>query len=239
MADDHLDKYKELYILSKETFKAELDRFYSIEHKASQYLSALTLLLGVAGFFVKWIVEHFIPPQSCLVWLLFCLALAILLCLVAAWFFVFSVLRVQKLRVIPLDAKMIGFFDKNKPIDIYYHLSVKMAEELEKNWEVTGRKSKRLNRGYLLMCISVLLLVIFSVLFGIYKWHEPKTSGLGELPWQRTTINQQTQNRHLPTHQQMEVGLEARRRRPASRFPISTRKSTVKSQPERDGQTST
>ena len=232
-----MDKYKELYDLSKEIFNAERDRLYSIEHKAAQYLSALTLLLGVAGFFVKWIVEHFIPPQSRLVWLLFCLAIAILLCLVAAWFFVFSVLRVQKLRVIPLDAKMIKFFDNNKPIDIYYQLSVKMAEELEKNWEVTGRKSKRLNRGYMLMCISVLLLVIFSVIFGVYKWNEPKTSRLGESSWLRTTINQRTRNRHLPTQQLMEVGLEARRLRPESRLPTFTSKSTVKSQPELDGLT--
>ncbi len=48
-----MGKYKGLYDYSKGVFETEHDRFKSIDGKAAQYLSVLTLLIGIAGFFCQ------------------------------------------------------------------------------------------------------------------------------------------------------------------------------------------
>jgi predicted MFS family arabinose efflux permease len=76
-----MERYKELYNYSKEAFEREYDRFKNIDQKATQYLSVLTLLIGIAGFFVNWVVANFVPPKNIFEFILFVLAILILITL--------------------------------------------------------------------------------------------------------------------------------------------------------------
>ena len=96
-----MDKYEELYKLSKEVFNEEQSRFNQIDQKASYYLSALTLLLGVTGVFTNRLIKQFLPPHSRVEFVLFVLAVLIVISLVVSWLAIFSVLRVHATLKIP------------------------------------------------------------------------------------------------------------------------------------------
>ena len=65
----NLEKYRELYSLSKEVYNSELDRFHRVEDKASRYLTCLTFVIGIFGLFGKWIITEALPPSSLVEWL--------------------------------------------------------------------------------------------------------------------------------------------------------------------------
>lgn len=169
-----MENYKELYAISKEVFKEELERFYSIEQKASQYLSVLTLLLGATAFFIKWLVENFIPPHNTFEFVLVILASGILVCLFVSWFAIFSALKIYKVDIIPLTDEWVQFFADNKLIDIYYYLSVRMKEGRLANRATLNKKGRWLNVGYNSMRVAVVFLISFSVLFVAYKWRHTR-----------------------------------------------------------------
>jgi hypothetical protein len=174
-----MENYKELYALSQAVFKEELDRFNSIEQKASQYLSVLTLLLGATAFFLKWLVENFIPPHGALESVLLALASGILICLFVSWFSIFSALKIYKVEIIPLNNLWFDFFANNRLVDIYYHLSARMKEGREKNRATLNRKGRWLNFGYNSMRVAVVFLILFGLLFVAYKWRKTQTQPSG------------------------------------------------------------
>ena len=65
-----MDKYKELYDLAREAAAQTEARFDQIDAKASTYLAVFTVLLGGAGYFVKWVADQLLPPRDPLQWLL-------------------------------------------------------------------------------------------------------------------------------------------------------------------------
>jgi hypothetical protein len=173
-----IENYKELYTLSKEVFDSELDRFYQVEQKASQYLSVLTILLGAASFFLKWLFENFIPPRNPFEGSLVVLAAGIIISLLVSWFALFSSFKVHNVNIIPLNSLWIEFFAKNRLVDIYYHLSVRMKEGREQNRRVLNQKGRWMHLGYNSMRLAVICLVIFGLVFAAYKWRQPKTEKL-------------------------------------------------------------
>lgn len=177
-----MENYKELYSLSKDVFKEEVERFKNLEEKASNYLSVLTLLLGVAGYFINWLLNSLIPPQNLLDVMLLGIGSFILLSLLVAWFSVFSALKSYKVMVIPLNQAIIDFFDTNKMVDVYYYLSVQMKDMREVNRKRFNQKGRWLNVGYNSMRVSVICLIIFGVVFTYYKWQKPQTSEPGVTP---------------------------------------------------------
>jgi len=183
-----MDNYKELYTLAKEVFDSEIDRFYKVEQKASQYLSVLTFLLGISGFFMKWLFESFIPPRNFYDVGLLVLAIATMACLFVAWFAIFSSLKVYQIHIIPLNSLWVDFFAKNKVIDIYYYLSVTMKEGREENRKVLNRKGRWMNLGYNSMRLAVICLAIFALVFATYKWRQPASGNL------KLTIELESQN---------------------------------------------
>lgn len=50
---DQIKRYKELYLLSKDAYFDEEDRFRKFEEKASRCLTAFTLFLGIYGFIFR------------------------------------------------------------------------------------------------------------------------------------------------------------------------------------------
>jgi hypothetical protein len=167
-----LEKYKELYELSKEVFNEELNRSEFIDEKASKYLTALTFLVGAFAFFGREIFSSFLPPDDNIEWLLVIIAAVLLVSLIAAWFKIFSVFKTHEYSKIPID---ITFFDNNRLVDIYHAMARGIRIELLNNRATTDTKSRKLYHGYILLCIVVVCLVALLVLLALQTWFPGKS----------------------------------------------------------------
>ncbi|MEQ1879093.1 MAG: hypothetical protein ABL958_20805 [Bdellovibrionia bacterium] len=164
------DKYKQLFEYSNAAFNREYERFKILEQKATQYLSILTLLIGIAGFFVKWVVDNFIPPRNFWEWILVILTGLIFATLAAGWFRAFSVIRVFTLLTPPMDQALIDFFVAENEDYIYYDRASKMAVALAENRKTMSSKTQKLVSAYKCICAGVVLLILFSIAFAAYNW---------------------------------------------------------------------
>jgi hypothetical protein len=169
-----VEKYKELYELSKEVLKEELSRFARIDDKAAKYLSVLTLVAGAAAYFGKWVIDNLIPPKTPLEWVLVIVATILCATIFVAWLLVFNALRLHNVTKPPLNDEMVKFFDDNEMIDIYYALTKGNKKALRVNRDTTDRKSKRLYHGYNAIIVSGFVLVMFLSLFVLHSWNNPK-----------------------------------------------------------------
>ena len=64
MASEHSEKIKELYEHAKQLHFQEQERFTRVDQKAAWHLSALTILIGIGGFTVKFISNSLLPPKT-------------------------------------------------------------------------------------------------------------------------------------------------------------------------------
>ena len=165
-----MEKYKELFNLSKEVLNEELNRYRSLDEKASKYLSALTVLLGIYSFFVSRLFEQLFPPHDILDWLLAATLFLLFISIIVSWFLIFKILRISHLSKTPLS---INFFDEHKLVDIYYATAKTNHMALLQNRQTNNRKSKLLEYGYEAMRITMLLIIIFFSLFAFYACHQP------------------------------------------------------------------
>lgn len=171
-----MDKYEHLFNLAKSVFQEELDRFYRIDGKASQYLTILTLLIGAGGYFGNWVIDNAFPPSSFIEWLLFLLACGIIASLVFAWYFNFRVLKSHALIKLPLDDETIEFYSNNELVDIHYAMTNGIKDALNKNKATTDKKSKFLFRGYKAILTTGTLLLIFIMVFLVRNGEEKPTN---------------------------------------------------------------
>jgi uncharacterized membrane protein (DUF485 family) len=169
-----MEKYKELYQLSKEIFNEELNRFIRVDEKASKYLSVLTLIAGLTAFFGKWMIANLIPPKSPLEWSLIIMATVLFAAIFLSWVYIFNALRLHSLTKPPLNDETIKFFNDNEMIDIYYALTKGNKDALIENRRTTDKKSKMLYRGYNAIIVCGLLLILFLSLFVIHSWNNPE-----------------------------------------------------------------
>lgn len=161
------DKFKELFDLSLYALKEEQERFKRIEEKASKYFTILTVLLGVYGFFVKWIIENIKTPRSDIE-NLFILLSFVLVCLIFyAWNMMLKILKTRGITKIPMNDEMVDFFEKNKRKDIYKSLAKKNGEVLNKNIEMTEEKADLLDKSHKIIIAMGWFLLFYSFLFGI------------------------------------------------------------------------
>jgi hypothetical protein len=165
-----MSKYQDLYHLAKDLVEQTEARFDTIDAKAANYLSVLTLLIGASAFFLKWVTDTLIPPRGPLPWTLSIVALGIAGSVVAAWLTVFRVLRSHRLRMPPLNEEMIRFFDEHDEVDLYYALTRRYKDAWAANEAVNDAKLRDLARGYRLIIITVVLLAVFSMLYTAYVW---------------------------------------------------------------------
>jgi len=195
-----MEKYKELYNLSKEVLREEQDRFNRIDEKASRYFPVLTLSAGASGFFGKWMIDNLIPPGTVLGWFLVATGALLFFSIFVSWSLIFSVFRMHQVEKIPLNSEMIEFFDDNRLLDIYYALSRGNKTALENNRKTTDRKSRMLYLGYKAIIVSGFLLLMFLSLFLVHTWNsKPGTVKKAE----RSLIMSAKENEH-PTSQNIE-----------------------------------
>lgn len=126
----YLEKYKELYTLAKEAFAEELARLARIDDKAAKYLSVITVILGIYGFFTKYAIEKCIPLKGFFDLLLVGIIVLLLVSLVITWYNIFRVLKIDSYAKIPVD---LDFFRKNDLTSIYFSLAKGMKENMQKN----------------------------------------------------------------------------------------------------------
>lgn len=169
-----MEKYKELYELSKEVLKEELNRFVRVDDKAAKYLSVLTLVAGAAAYFGKWVADNLIPPKTALEWMMVIIAACLCGAIYISWFLIFNALRLHNVKKPPLNDEMIKFFDDNRMVDIYYALTKGNRDALEVNRDTTDRKSRRLYHGYEAIIVSGFILVAFLSLFVVHSWNNSK-----------------------------------------------------------------
>ena len=165
--EDDIEKYRELYALSKEVLYDEYGRFYRADDKASRHLSILTVLLGAYGFIAGFLLEGALPPVGFLEWSLLVVALLILVSLFVSWLLLFSVLREHRLTKMPLTNEAIEFFRKNTLLNIYYALARGNGEAFEQNLRTTNRKFSRLYRAHQILKVTICLFMVFSALFTV------------------------------------------------------------------------
>jgi hypothetical protein len=165
--DCRLTKYQELYALAKDAFAQELARSASIEQKATVYISILTFLLGIFGFFSRQVLAAILPPQDVLSWVLAVTLAAFLLLVICTWFLLFRILRLYRYSKIPIP---IEFFHENKLATVYYGMAKGIRENLNINREHGDRKGRLLDRAYDLMRLMVIILVSLCILFGVHSW---------------------------------------------------------------------
>lgn len=194
--NNELEKYKELYDLSREVFSEELSRSASIDDKASKYLTVITFLLGAYAFFCKRILDSILPPKNLLEWLLFVISSLLLIFLTIAWFITFKIIMIHEFRKIPID---IDFFDNNELKEIYYGLSVGIKNNLIINRDKINRKSKNLYYSYNLIRMIVVTLVILSLLFGVHAWLNPQKKEKYERGWTMMPVDPKKPESEKPT----------------------------------------
>jgi hypothetical protein len=168
--EQNIEKFRELYEYSREMHFKQLERANRVDQKAAMFLSALTVLLGFAGFLLKAVIEDTIPPQNTLDYVFLIATLLSGITVVGSWIAFLLVLRVRNLENLRLDDETLDFFQANRRVDIHYAISKRASEAFADNDSHIAAKLRRLTSGYLLAKISVLLLAISLAIFGYMKW---------------------------------------------------------------------
>ncbi len=167
-----MEKYKELFTLSLEAYHEQHKRYEGMSDKASKYITALTLLIGIYVYFVKLLLDNFsIHSKDWCEWTLVVIGLLLFLDSLGTWFILLRVLRLEHLYVIPMNDETIKFYDDNRLIDIYYAMAKGIKDTLIVNEDAISKKSKLLGIAYLLLIFYTSLFFIFSVFYLIYKWY--------------------------------------------------------------------
>ncbi len=176
-SEEGLEKYKELYVLSKEVLVEEQQRFHRVEERASRYFSLLTLIVGVDAFFGNWILENFVPPDSAWKWSLAILGALLFVSTIASWLLVFRIMKIKPLTKMPLDTDTISFFRQNRLLDIYYALAKGNESALRQNRRITEMKFARLQQAHRVILFTVSLLVVFLLVYGGHEWVSGEIAG--------------------------------------------------------------
>lgn len=166
-----MDKYEELYNLSKYLLSHEIDRQKRLDEKASKYLAVITLLVGGYGFFANHLLNEMVPLNQWgfLEWSLGLFIVLVLIALFVTWVIIFKSLKTIELHQIPMNDEMITFFDTHRSVDILYALSKGNKKALLENRKKVNQKAQQVSAGYKWTAVTVAVFLLLVILFGCYK----------------------------------------------------------------------
>jgi hypothetical protein len=166
-----MDKYEELYNLSKYLLNHEIDRQKRLDEKASKYLAVITILVGGYGFFANHLLNEMTPLRQWVFWewALGIAIVSVLAALVITWVIIFKSLKTIELHQMPMNDEMITFFDTHRPVDILYALSKGNKKALLENRKKVNQKAQQVSAGYKWTAITVAVFLLLVILFGCYK----------------------------------------------------------------------
>ena len=162
------NKYFELYQISKGLLKSEEELYNRIDEKLNRLLTVITILLGLTGFFAKWLLATFSNPENRTEYLILTDGGLLVLTLIIAWFVVLAGDRLYKLERMPIDQGMFDLFEEHKETTIYYTLSKGNRNALENNRTKTQNKISYLHSAQWLLIGASGLLIILLTSFTIY-----------------------------------------------------------------------
>ena len=171
--EQNIEKYRELYEYTRDLHFKQIERSNRIDQKSAMFLSALTVLIGFAGFFLKATIDVAIPPEGSMEYIFLSLTILSCITVVGSWFSFLLVLRVRKLENLRLDSEILEFFQNNRRIDVHYAISKRASEAFSDNDDQIAAKLRRLTYGYLFAIFSVALLTGSLFVFGYMKWVNP------------------------------------------------------------------
>jgi hypothetical protein len=171
------EKYRELYSYSTDVLLKEHERFNRADEKAANLTTMFVFLIGIVAYFDKWVLDelkwHEFPialPSD----LSLCMAGVVgLLALMASAAGLLLANHAAKLRPIvsrPLNHEILGFFEKQTLITIYYGMAREMVEAYSKNRPATDKKYTLLIWSYRSMGLALLLLAELLVMYCLYSW---------------------------------------------------------------------
>jgi uncharacterized membrane protein len=168
--DELIDKYRELFLLSKEASVQEVDRIRRSEDKSAKLASLCGLLLAFFGLTGKFVIESFFPPHNIFNWICFILYPSFMIIMAYGLFYLIRALRITNIHINPMSREMIAFFDKNSHIDILYALARNNVKAIEHNSKEYRKKLKNINHGYWAIFLSAVLILIFVLSFVVGTW---------------------------------------------------------------------
>lgn len=168
---DSKQKYYDLFILGKEKLREEKQRYDRVDDKINRLLNIITLLIGISGFFGQWALQKIIPPIGLLEWSIFVVMVLFFITLLYSWAVILYADRLYGLSFPPLNDEMLSFFKDNKPIDIYYHLTINFQEALNHNRTKTDNKVWYLELTHKVLKATFFLLILIIVLSISYYWN--------------------------------------------------------------------
>lgn len=163
-----IEKYKDLYLRSKEVLNEELNRFNRIDEKASRYIAVLTFLAGIYVYFFKKIFTDFCHPSSFIEWEILASGIAAFVFIFFAWLSVFRVLQQHEILQTSFNSDVIKFYDNNRLIDIYYATAKENNSSIQTNREIIDKKFKKLDFAYQLIGIVMVLFLNLAIFYGQY-----------------------------------------------------------------------
>lgn len=167
------EKFKELYSYSLAAVAERQEMLNRLDQKAAQYLTIVTLLLGVVGLFINSILDNLLPPNGSLATWTTVFAAASIVLLSAILMMVFCTLRIGDNPVRTLNDEFVNLTWERNLLNWEYSI-VKGAIEAvkEKNTRCT-KKANCLHWSYNLILFTIPILVTFFFLFGAYKYEHP------------------------------------------------------------------
>ncbi len=169
--EQNIEKYRELYEYSRDMHFKQLERRAEVNQKAAMFLSVLTVLIGLVGFFLKTTIDEAIPPREFLDWALFLAAILSGTTVLISWFSFLFVLRVRDRANLRLDKKLLDFFQTSRRIDIHYAISKRASEAFADNDVHLAAKARWMSCGYLFTIVTVLILTVSLFIFGCMMWN--------------------------------------------------------------------
>ena len=162
-----IDKYKELYLYSTDVLLKEHDRFNRADEKASKYATTFVFLIGAIAFFDKAVIEEMLPPRGAIEWALIGLGIIGLMLSLWGWYGASSVIRLRPYVSRRLDDEMISFFRRENLLNIYYGLAKENTEAYQENLKFAQTKHHLLAMIARRLTISVVILVVVAILYGV------------------------------------------------------------------------
>ena len=175
MTDITQTKYRELAEHARDLLFRQQDRFARIDQKAAVHFSAISVLVGIAGFLGKWVVAQCVPLpfeagwwRSSQWWLL--AAMVGMFALVAsAWMAFYQTIKVTKYDTLALNEEVLQFCQGTSRVQFNYYLAKRSTEAHAQVCAAANRKSKWLNRGYHLSFGALIMCAVRAV---IYTWNQ-------------------------------------------------------------------
>ena len=162
-----LEKYKSLYEYSRKSLDEELDRFKSLDDKASKLVGFLTLMVAGYTAILKFTNDIYFPPQSFIEWVTCFFILISYILLITVFTNLIRTLRIVNTPRMPLNNEVSQMF-KDKDLEHSYNsLSDTCCKAVSKSKTILENKSNIIQIAYKYIVLSLISISISVVLLTI------------------------------------------------------------------------